>query len=455
MVICIKINMLDNLKSVYIIGIGGISLSAIAVFLKKFGIEVYGSDIHDSDVIGNLRKQGFKIVIGSSDEFVIKSDAVIYTSAISDYNQDILLAKKLGKHVYSRAEVLGMLSEKYKTISVAGSHGKTTTTGMISNIFLCAGKNPNIHVGGILNNINSNVRIGDGEFLITEACEYKDSFLQLKNYISVVLNIQEDHLDYFKNLDNIFYSFEKFAQNTDKNGVFIYNFDDFLAKNIKLSCKKLSYGLGKGSDVHAINIIEYDKGRYSFEVEYLGKNIGKIFLPCYGKHNIYNALASIVAAYQSGIKFTDIKKGIETFKGIKRRFERISEINNNLIIHDYAHHPDEIKATIKTCRELGYDNLVVIFQPHTFSRTQALYKEFLNCFTDASEVWLLPVYPARERPIKGVSSYKLYQDIKKTGFQARYFSSFQKAKDQISKRQKTLFAILGAGDIENLANMLR
>ena len=445
------------IKSVYIIGIGGISLSAIAVFLRKVGIKVYGSDICDSDIVQRLIKLGFSIKIGAAEEYVKLADAVIYTSAISIDNKDLLLAKKLGKKMFSRAEVLGLISKKYNTISVAGTHGKTTTTGMISNIFLVANKKPNIHIGGILNNIDSNVLLGDGHDLITEACEYKDSFLQLSSHISVVLNIQPDHLDYFKNLDNIFDSFQKFAQNTRKKGFLIYNFDDLLAKNIVCDCKKISFGLADGSDLIASNIKEYEKGRYSFDVKFHNETIGDIKLPCFGKHNIYNALASIAVGIASKIDFKDIKNGIESFRGIKRRFELIKQNEHQLIIHDYAHHPDEIRAVLETCKQLGYQKLVAVFQPHTYSRIKMLHEDFVKCFSGADEVWLVPIYPAREKKMKGVSSFMLCKDLRKNGQKARYFKNFELCRDTIKNNhdENIVFIIIGAGDIENLAYMLK
>ena len=449
--------MQKKIKSVYIIGIGGISLSAIAVFLKEHGYIVYGSDSNDSEIIRNLINDGFPIKIGEASDYVEMADTVVYTSAVSKTNNDLLLAKKLGKPIFSRSQILGKISQKYKTISVSGTHGKTTTTGMISNIFLVANKRPNIHIGGILKNINSNVLVNSSNILITEACEYKDSFLQLKNYVSIVLNIHEDHLDYFKNLNQIIDSFKVFVKNTIKNGYFIYNFDDLHAKKIDCKCKKISFGFLDGCDLQAVKVNEYEKGRYSFEVKYLGEYLGEIFLPCFGKHNIYNALASIAVGLAFNIKFEKIKLGLESFKGIKRRFEFINKLNGNLVIHDYAHHPDEINATIETCRDLGYKKLIVVFQPHTFSRTKALKNEFLECLKKSDETWLLPIYPAREKPMKGISSFGLVKELRKDGHKTRYFSDLKKGRDAIISYgyTNTIFAILGAGDIENLASMLK
>lgn len=445
--------MLKKIKSVYIIGIGGISLSALAIILKKRNIKVYGSDLHDSNLIQELLQKGFEIKIGGAKEYVEKCDALIYTSAISQDNEDLLYAKRLNKKIYSRAEILGFISHEYKTISIAGTHGKTTTTGMVSSIFLEGRKDPTIHIGGILNNINSNVRIGESDILITEACEYKDSFLELDNYVSIVLNVKPDHLDYFKDINAIKSSFQKFIQNTRKDGVTIINFDDELSKELYCDRNVITFGIN-GGDVQAKNITLHDKGRYAFDLFYRGKLIEHIKLPCFGKHNIYNALASISVALFYSIKPSEIKKGLENFKGNKRRFEYINKINENLIIHDYAHHPDEIKATIKTAKELGHKKLIVIFQPHTFTRTKDLYNEFLECFED--ETWLLPIYPAREKPIEGITSKRLSEDLNALGKNCKYFIDFHSCKEAIInyKDKDTLFLILGAGDIVDLAEEL-
>ena len=448
--------MQNKIKKFYIIGIGGISLSALAVILRNKGYEICGSDICENEMTSKLGEQGFGIEIGSSSKFVKDSDAIIYTSAASKDNKDILLAKHLHKPIYSRAFILGQICKENFTLSISGTHGKTTTTGMIYNIFDKSNVKSTLHIGGILNNINSNVAIGKDNVFITEACEYKDSFLSLQSDISIVLNIKEDHLDYFGNIDNIFHSFQKFVQNTKKNGVFLYNFDDFYAKKIKFDKKSISFGLSNEADLYATNIKEYKNGRYSFDVVFNSNKLGKIHLPCFGKHNIYNALASIAAGLAYGFQFTSIKKGVEDFKGIKRRFEIINE-DKNLIIHDYAHHPDEIIATLNTCKSLGYKKVVLIFQPHTFSRTKDLYNEFIKSFSYADETWFLPIYPAREKPIKGITSKNISKDMKKMGYKTKYFSNFEDCKNEIIKNndEGILYAILGAGDIVHLADLLR
>lgn len=435
------------------IGIGGISMSALALMIKDRGIVVKGSDARLSDVTKVLSANGIDIVEGYAPQFVKECDAIVYTGAVSQNNKDLILARKICKKIYTRSQILGFLSEEKKTISIAGTHGKTTTTGMTSTILLEDGADPTIHIGGKLKTLNSNVHIGKSDLFITEACEYQDAFLTLKSCISVILNIEEEHLDYFKNFDNICNSFNNLVKNTLKNGIIVYNFDN--CKNIlKINDRKsVSFGLTKGADLQAINIEEYLRGRYSFDACFNGQNIGNFKLSCIGKHNIYNALATIAVCYSLGLSVEVIRKGLVNFKGIERRMDIIKE--SPLIIHDYAHHPQEIEASLKSIRSFTDKKLICIFQPHTFSRTKTLYNQFLTCFDLCDEVWLLPIYPAREKAIRGVTSRNLQNDLLERGVISRYFSTFETCQKEISKKQNQnlAFAILGAGDIVKLANM--
>lgn len=450
--------MLENIKIAYIIGVGGISMSAIARFLHAEGIEVLGSDITINDEIKKLLKDNIiKFKLKASKEFVKSCDIVIFSSAISENNSDLLYAKKLGKPIFSRAEILGQLTQNKKTISIAGTHGKTTTTGLISSVLLSCGLNPNIHIGGVLKNINSNVHISKSDLFVTEACEYKDSFLSFKNYISVVLNIKPDHLDYFKSLENEFSSFQKFVDNTAEDGYVIVNNDDKLSQELNIKCNKITYAIENDALVKAQHIMISKDGHISFDVFFKGSKQGRIKLSCLGLHNVYNALACCGVCYALGVPFNKIQKGIATFKGIARRFEILQKNKKRMIVHDYAHHPDEIKAILNLCRFLKYKKVVAIFQPHTYSRTRDLYPQFLGCFDAADEVWLLPIYPAREKPIKGVSSYNLAKDLSKNHIKAQYFNSFEKCEQAIInyKEKGVVFAILGAGDIVELAYLFK
>lgn len=446
--------MLENIKSVYVIGVGGISMSAIARILHAKGIEVFGSDIALNDEINRLVKENIiKFKLKTARQFVKNCDIVIYTSAVSENNSDIAYAKKLGKPIYSRAEILGQFTQDKKTISIAGTHGKTTTTGLISSVLLSCGHNPNIHIGGVMQNINSNVHISNSNLFVSEACEYKDSFLSFKNYISVILNIKPDHLDYFKTLDNEFSSFQKFVDNTNEEGFVIVNNDDKLSQKLDIKCNKITYAIENEAFVMAQHIMISSDGHISFDVYFKGKKQGRIKLSCLGLHNVYNALACCGVCYALGVPFNKIQKGIAAFKGIARRFEILQKNKKRMIVHDYAHHPDEIKAVLNLCSFLKYKKVVAIFQPHTYSRTRDLYSQFLSCFDATDEVWLLPIYAAREKRIKGVSSYKLAKALTKNGVKTQYFSSFDKCKEKIEncKEKGVLFAILGAGDIAKLA----
>lgn len=445
-----------NSKNIYIIGIGGISLSALAPLLRNRGANVKGSDLVCGGQIEILRRKGFDVVIGHSKEFVKWADIVIYSSAVSENDEDILLAKKLGKRIFSRAEVLGELSKQFKTISISGCHGKTTTTGMIASVLLNSNKKPCIHIGGILKDINDNVFEGDSDLFVTEACEYKDSFLYLANYIGVILNVKPDHLDYFQTFDNVKKSFAKFAQNVDKNGVLVVNGDDFNAKELLITsknCHTITFGVDRNNNYSATNIYEYECGKFAFTCK-ISNDDYEIKLPVYGFHNIFNALATIAVCDFLKIQPNLIKYGIENFKGISRRFEKVYQDENKLIIHDYAHHPDEIKASIEAGKRLEKKKLIVVFQPHTFSRTRDFFEGFCQSLSLADEVWFLPIYPAREKPLKGVSSHLIYKKIKKNGKKTKYFASFSSIFSKINKiNDNSLILILGAGDVENLARM--
>ena len=448
---------MENSKKVYIIGIGGISLSALAVLLRDRGALVKGSDLTDGERVEALRKKGFDVVVGHSNEFVSWADEIIISSAVPDRDEDLVFARKLGKKIVTRAEVLGDLSRKYKTISVAGCHGKTTTTGMIASVMLGIDKKPSIHIGGLMSQLHDNVFEGQSEYFITEACEYKDSFLKLSSEVGVILNIKPDHLDYFKTFDNVKKSFYKFAQNINNGGTLVVNGDDISCKEMINSFpsqrKIVTFGMGENCDFKATSVEEYRAGQYKFCCE---TNYGciKIELPVYGFHNIYNALATIAACISVGVSIDKIKSGVENFKGISRRFEKVYEDDNKTIIHDYAHHPDEIKVAIEAGRKLKKEKLVVVFQPHTFSRTRDFFDGFCNSLSLADEVWLLPIYPAREKPIIGVSSYKIYEKIKEKSKKTRYFANFSTVYDKISSlKDNCLILILGAGDIEQLARM--
>ena len=442
---------LEEVKRIHIIGIGGISLSALAVILQAKGKIVTGSDKVPSSLTQKLEEKGIWVVQEMDKTLIEKADLVVYTSAIAKDDTEMLYARTLKKRVCSRAELLGYFSRQYYTISVAGSHGKTTVSSMIGHLFVASGKDPTIHVGGIMKELDGNVRLGKSKYFITEACEYKDSFLHLSSDIAVVLNEDPDHLDYFKNNENYYKSFEKFAKNIKKDGVLIVNYDDLFARRLKF-INRFSYAIKSRADLQAINIKRED-GFETFELLFLGLNFGKVRLRALGAHNVYNALATIAVGIASGISLQIIKDALESFEGVERRLELVGKVKGAEIIHDYAHHPDEIIATIKAVKESENKHIISIFQPHTFTRTRDLYYEFCRAFIESDEVWLLPVYPAREKPIPKITSKFLAKGIAKYNSVVRYFSNFDKCYSFINKTadKDKVFLIMGAGDIVSLA----
>lgn len=451
--------MWNGKEKVYFIGICGISLSALAKILKSQGHEVSGSDTDIGEMSKDLESCGINVVYGHNECKIDDYDVVVYSAAISADNPELLRAKKLRKKILSRAQLLGEISKKYKTtIAIAGSHGKTTTTGMISTILINANLDPTIHIGGNFDKIGGNVRIGKSKYFVTEACEYKDSFLKLKPKISVILGVQADHMDYFKTIGNLQNSFNKFAANTKKSGAVVFDASckrSVMAANCAL-CKQISVSKSKKSNQLATNIIAGNSGCYSFSYYENGKNLGRIYLSVPGRHNITNALAAIAVAREIGVDFSTIQNSLYEFCGVDRRFQYIGKINGAKVFHDYAHHPTEIKASIAVAREMNCKKLFVVFQPHTFSRTKSFFCRFASVLAKADQTIMYPIYPAREQPIKGITSEALSAKINKKGGHSIHLCSFEKIKDYLSQNAtaQDLVLILGAGDIVNLTKTI-
>ena len=330
---------------------------------------------------------------------------------------------------------------------------------MVASCLLEAGLNPTIHIGGEMVSIGGNVRLGEKSFFVTEACEYKDSFLAFQNQmVSCVLNVQDDHMDYFKTRKNLQNSFQKYLKNTNKNGFLILNGDDEFLENVDFNAKIIRYGIkNKNVNVIAKNIRECRWSKFSFDLFINGERCARIKLPCVGRHQIYNALATVSICLSFGISIDVIVRGLEKFSGIKRRFEDVGEINGAKVFHDYAHHPTEIQANIKAAKKFTKGKLFVVFQPHTFSRTRDLWDDFLKCFEGADEVCIFKIYPARESPIDGISAETLAQEIRDCGVNStsfeNYYDLFQMLMQHVCKYDIVL--ILGAGDIENFCNYIK
>lgn len=378
-------------KSVFLIGIGGISMSGLALILKNEGYNVSGSDVTKNENTQKLKEHGIKVYYSHKASLVKSCDLVVFSGAIKEDNPQIKFAKECGIEVIERSVLLARVSKKYKNvIAVSGTHGKTTTTAMLGYIFILAGLNPTIHVGGNSEIFNGNVYIGAKEYFITEACEFRNSFLKLRPKMSVITNVEKEHLDYFKSFEREILSFNKFVELT-KEKVFI-NFDyrDLFRENEKIE-------FFNGKNIEAKNIVLEEDGKYSFDYYYKKRFCGNVILNVYGKYNIENALGVIGVCKEVGIQDNIIKLGFETFRNVKRRFEEIGIKNSNIIMHDYAHHPTEIKNAIKTAKEVYDKRLVCVFQPHTYSRTKILIDEFINCFRETDELYLVKSYFAREK----------------------------------------------------------
>lgn len=387
---------------VHMIGIGGISMSGVAEMLLSLGYKVSGSDVKASNLTDRLRENGAEVFIGQSADNIKSPDAVCYTAAISEDNPELVAARKLGVPVLERAELLGALLELYKyPAAVAGTHGKTTTSSMLSLVLLAADKDPTILIGGELSQIGGNYRIGGSEYLPFEACEYVDSFLNFKPYVSIITNIEEDHLDYFKDLNHIILSFVKFASLTSNNGCNIVCIDENTTRAIVQNVEKnvITYGVNNNNaDYIADNVVLKENGCPSFDVFNKGRFVVHIDLKVAGTHNICNAVGVTAACEFLGIDAEYIKRGLEEFGGTKRRFDRLGKTETGVeVVDDYAHHPTEIRTTLETAKKMGYNRVWVAFQPHTYTRTAAFLEEFASALSVADKVMIADVYPAREK----------------------------------------------------------
>jgi len=443
-------------KHIHFIGIGGISLSSLAALALSFGAVVSGSDISLNEQTENLEKSGAKIYNEHNAKNVFGADVVVYSSAIKEDNTELKEAKFQKILVLKRAEFLSEISKEYKTvIAVAGSHGKTTTTAMISKILIDAGVNPTVHIGGDYNFIGGNYCIGSKEYFVTEACEYKDNFLYLTPKISVILNIAPDHLDYFKTLENIKLSFFKFAQKTQKDGFIVANADEkciklpFFKKKFKFSAENKGY-------LNAANIRQEKDGSFSFCPIVDGAIKPRIKLGVFGQHNIYNALASIMVCLLLNIDLKKIGQSLKTFYGVKRRFEKVGKINGANIIIDYAHHPEEIEKSIKTAKILTKGQVFAVFQPHTYSRTASLFNDFIYSLKDADERAYYTIFPAREEPMPGITHTLLAQKSNELKLPAYAIDNEEDLYNAImvhAKPENTII-LLGAGDFVKIVKKL-
>ncbi|MGN1059347.1 MAG: UDP-N-acetylmuramate--L-alanine ligase [Clostridia bacterium] len=457
----LDLDKLDKQRPVYMIGIGGISMSALAVILKKAGFAVCGSDFKESDMTISLRDQGIPVHIGHRAENIFEVSAVVYTAAIHEDNPELAFARTLPVPVVERAVLLGEIMKRFDNpIAVSGTHGKTTTTSMLSQVLLAADYDPTILVGGILPSIGSNMRVGGHGYLVAEACEYCGSFLKFYPKISLILNVEEDHLDYFKDIHEIIDCFHAFAERTPADGALIVNADDPNAmeavRGVERTVITFSTDGGQG-DFTAADVRWRADGCADFTILRRGAFFMTASLSVPGAHNVKNALAVAAAADFMGVSPAYIQQGFDGFTGTCRRFEQKGLYHGAKVIDDYAHHPTEIKAILRTARTAaGKGRVWCVFQPHTYTRAFKLRKEFAASFSDCDGVILTDIYAAREKDTGLISSRELAADIEQHSHNAQYAESFAQAETLLESLAEAgdYILTLGAGDVYQIGEHL-
>ena len=450
----------DHPVWVHFIGIGGISMSGLAEILHDRGFKVSGSDMKASPLTEHLESLGISVQFPQKSENIVPGiELCVYTAAISEDNPEFQEVKRQNIPMMSRAELLRRIMKNYKeAINVSGTHGKTPTPSMIGEILMEAQMDPTITVGGMMKDIGGNLRVGKSDVFLAEACEYTNSFLSFFPTIEVVLNVEEDHLDFFKDINDIRASFRKFIEKLPENGILIFNKDiphaEFFLENLP-GRKIITFG-HQDADYTA-NFISYAHfARPSFTLFENGEDRGLVTLGVTGEHNIYNSLSAIAVARAIGIPFETIKKGLMEFSGTDRRFQLKGEVNGFTIIDDYAHHPQEIAATIATAKKYPHKKLWVAFQPHTYSRTLALMDDFAGALSQADEIILADIYAAREKNTVGVTSDDLRKLMLSQNTNVYYIPDFPSIEEFILShlQEGDLLITMGAGDIVEVGEHL-
>jgi UDP-N-acetylmuramate--alanine ligase len=453
---------LTDVKHVHCIGIGGIGLSAIAEILLNEGYVVSGSDMNESETTDRLIEKGAAVYLGHRAKNIGDSDLIVYSSAIPQTNPELEAAAQNGIPAVTRAQLLGYLMNRKKhSVAVAGAHGKTTTTAMIAMVLNRGGYDPTILVGGNLPEISGNVRLGNSEYFVTEACEYMDSFLNLAPKYAIILNIDSDHLDYFKDIDHIVSSFDRFARLVPEDGAVIaFPANPFVSPILRdLDRRVITFGFDDTCDFSAQDIAFGSDGMPAFSVMHGGETLCRLHLSIPGEHNISNALAAFACCYDIGADPKTIAETLESFTGTQRRFDERGETTGGIrIIDDYAHHPAEIAATIKAARNTPHNRLWILFQPHTYSRTMALHDEFAEALTLADKIVMAEIYAAREKNTHQISSKTIVGKIKENNpaKEAYFFNSFEEIANFVlnNAERGDLVITMGAGDIYKVGDLI-
>ncbi len=455
-----NLNSLFNKKKIHFIGIGGISMSGLAEIVHNRGFIVTGSDMKSSETTRHLEDIGIQIYYSHSAENIASDvDLVVYTAAIAKDNPELAACSEMHIDSVSRSKFLGLIMKDYAfPICIAGTHGKTTTTSMLTHGLLAADLDPTVTVGGILKAIEGNIRIGKSNYFITEACEYCNSFLDFFPKIGIILNIEEDHLDYFKDINHIRDSFQKFVALIPADGFLAINgTTENLAELLApVSCKTETFGLNPRFNWYAENITYDDKACGSFDVYYNGVIKGHLTLNAPGIHNVLNALSVCAVCHYLDISINVLNDGLIHFSGANQRFEIKGKVHNITIVDDYAHHPTEIDATLKVANAYPHHNLYVVFQPHTYTRTKAFLNEFAASLSQAKNVIIADIYAAREKNPGDISAEDIVKKIHSLGKEALYISDFDEIANYLLEHAvpNDLIITMGAGNINQVGDIL-
>ena len=448
-------------NNIFFIGIGGSSMSGLALLLKKEGFNVSGSDMQNSVKVEHLIQQGINVKIGHSADNVIasKADVVVYTAAVHDENPELAYARKHGICCLKRSQLVGLIMKCYKNaICISGTKGKTTTTALLSTVLMECGFDPSALIGGTSKNIGSNVRIGASNVIVAEACEYQDSFLDFRPTVAVILNVELEHTDYFKSMEQLKDSFRRFALEVPLDGLVIGCADCMNTAQILDSTDrpKLTYGIKNPADITAKNIQTGNDGTLSFDVYFKDSFAAHADVPLFGEHNVYNALAVFAVAHYFAIPFDTAAEAMKKYKGAGRRFDYYGSVNGASVYDDYAHTPDEYRAVISAAKSIKHNRLICIFQPHTFSRSIDFFDETVDAFEGCDEIIMLDIYAAREKDEGKIHSLDFARAMQAKGMRAQYMPNYPDVADYIEKTagKDDIILVIGAGHSNVLCEMI-
>ena len=445
-------NILDKVKKIHFVGIGGSGMCPLAEILYSEDFEITGSDCNESDTLDRIKGMGIKVFDGHYAENVKDTELVVYTAAVKSDNPELVAAKELGIPCLERSIMLGIVTRRYnRSVAVAGTHGKTSTTAMISQILIGSGFDPSAIIGGKLNAIGGNSYVGQSDIIVCEACEYVDTFLQLTPYLSVVLNIDADHLDYFKNLDNIKNSFNKFANQTTHAVIYCGDDENSVDTFKDLDLEKITFGVGENCDYRAENIVSNGM-KQSFDLYYKNDFVVTVNLIVPGRHNIMNALAASAAAHHLGATGKEIAENLGKFTGVHRRFEVLGVSDGITVADDFAHHPTELTAVLTSAMNMGFRKVWAIFQPHTYSRTAILLDDFAKALSIPDEIIISEILAVRE-----TNTYNIYStDLGAKIEGSHCIDTFEEITEFILENAKEgdLVLTMGGGNVYRCANMI-